>query len=170
MKHAIKWILPSMVFCTISCSNGNPGESTSAAFANNTETETSAAAKQKTAESIVGEWKRMAYGEDKNNNKVLDDDEVSSKPGLKGFDYYHFMSNGKCTWDKDMKFEGTWEIKEYKKRNSIMVYSKDLPAGLSQEERDKNAIILKIASIESTKITVTPAHLGTTLVVYKRIS
>jgi hypothetical protein len=157
-----------MVFCTIACGNGKPGEPDKPEA--NKKTETPASLEEKSDEGIVGEWKRVAYGEDKNNNKILDDNEVSDKPGLKGYDYYNFMSNGKCIYDKDMKFEGTWEIKMYKNRNSIMVYSKDLPAGLSQEERDKNSIILKIASIESAKFTVIPAHLGTTLVVYKRVS
>ncbi len=119
---------------------------------------------------IIGGWKRVGVGDDHNKNGVLDESENKINESiLAGVDYFQFEANGDCIYDKDMKFKGTYEIKMDKKDNAIFIYPAGLPAELSREEKDKNALIFRITSLEAMRLVVKPAHLGGRLVVYQRI-
>lgn len=118
---------------------------------------------------ISGEWARTSVGDDENSNGLLDNSEIKTGPALSGYDYFRFYANGKCVYDKDMKFDGTYIIKPEKDKDAIFIYPDGLPPGMSEKEKDENAMIFRISAFEKNKLTLKPKHLVTRLVVYKRI-
>jgi hypothetical protein len=96
---------------------------------------------------------------------------MSTKSLLDGFDYFKFMANGKCQYDKDIKFDGVYVVKAYKKaeQQAIFIYPSGLPATLTDKERDENALIYKIRDVKPNQLVLSPAHQGSTLVVYKKL-
>jgi hypothetical protein len=119
---------------------------------------------------IEGEWQKAGAGFDTNNNGTLDDSEIKNDKGLSGYDYFHFYANGKCVFDKDVKFDGTYVIKPDKyNKKAIFIYGSGMPPGLSQKEKDGAAYVYRIKSIEEKRLVLAPAHLSGKLVLYKRL-
>jgi hypothetical protein len=161
------FLLPAMLLGQ-ACNDGKSNENSKAATA----TTTASNEDQPGDGGVTGEWLRIESGYDKNNNGVLDAEEkMSTKSLLDGFDYFKFMSNGKCVYDKDVKFDGEYVVKAYKKadQQAIFIYPSGLPAVLTDKQRDENALIYKIRSVKPDQLILSPAHQGTTLVVYKKL-
>lgn len=75
---------------------------------------------------IIGAWIQKSTHTDDNNNKVLDEAERQKEgPGL-GFDYFLFKNDGSCLRDKDMRFNGTYDISE-KNGERILQIQNDPP-------------------------------------------
>lgn len=164
MKMHINLLLLPAILLSQACNDGKSTENNTAAAS------TTTAAEPPSADGLTGEWQRIESGYDANGNGVLDDNEkMHTKSLLDGYDYFKFMANGKCVFDKDIQFDGTYTVKPYKShKEAIFIYPSGLPAGLSPEERDKNAYIYKIRSRQTDQLILSPAHTGTTLVIYKK--
>ena len=160
MKKGLNLLVITIITGSISC-----GHSESNAQTENTASMTNE--NQQTG--IEGEWQKTGMAFDDNKNGTLDDNEIKKDKGLSGYDYFHFYANGKCIFDKDVKFEGTYVIKpdKYKKR-AIFIYGSGMPAGLSRKEKDGAAYVYRIQSVDGTRLVLAPAHLHGKLVLYTR--
>jgi hypothetical protein len=168
MKTYINLVLLPVILLGQACNDGKSNENSKTATA----TAATSNEDQSANGTVTGEWQRIQSGYDKNNNGSLDAEEVmSTKSLLDGYDYFKFMSNGKCVYDKDIKFDGVYVVKAYKKadQQAIFIYPSGLPAGLTDKQKDENALIYKIRSVKTDQLILSPAHQGTTLVVYKKL-
>lgn len=61
---------------------------------------------------IVGEWQQEYTSFDKNGDYILQPGEKQPSGQRLGFNWFRFNADGTCLRDKDIKFKGTYEIKE----------------------------------------------------------
>lgn len=94
----------------------NNKESTSS----NQQTETSGK-KSNSDNSIIGEWYQQYAVLDKNGNDLLDPEERNGIKSTMGFNYFQFNDDGRCLYDSDMKFKGTYEIIEENGKKKLNV-------------------------------------------------
>jgi hypothetical protein len=167
MKTYSNLLLLPAILLGYACNDGKSNENNTTATA-----ATTTSADNPSDGGVTGEWERIQSGYDKNSNGTLDPEEImSTKSLLDGYDYFKFMANGKCQYDKDIKFDGVYVVKAYKKadQQAIFIYPSGLPAVLTDKQKDENALIYKIRSVKPNQLILSPAHQGATLVVYKKL-
>ena len=59
---------------------------------------------------IIGAWLQKSTHYDTNNNNVLDEAERQKEGPALGFNYFLFKNDGSCVRDKDIRFNGTYDI------------------------------------------------------------
>jgi hypothetical protein len=116
---------------------------------------------------LVGQWKKVAAGQDVNNNRALEESEkMKLEPTSQ--DNIHFNSNGKCkVFGMGLEVEGTWLVKNYKGKRTIFIYTDDI-ADLPQDEKDKSAMRFEYVSLKDGKLVVVPPIFISMLAVYTR--
>jgi hypothetical protein len=114
-----KWNLLIMVAILTSCSqSGNKDQSTTdktiAKQEGSPKSQPEAGDEKKISSDnpIIGEWDQIYAVFDQNGNALLEPEERNGTKSNLGFNYFQFNSDGSCLRDKDVKFEGTWEIVE----------------------------------------------------------
>ena len=94
-----------LILVLVSCNNGKKQQVTS-----NEQRATSN--EQQATTDILGEWFQNYAVIDQNANAVLDPEDRNGTKSQMGFNYFQFNEDGKCLYDSDMKFKGTYEIIE----------------------------------------------------------
>jgi len=156
-------LLYSALFIFLCCSNEQKkvetGNETEAAISN-TSGETP---------SIIGQWKKISYGNDDNKNGVLDENEKEKRPEAGSYENLNFNQGGRYTVNGMLgEMGGPYAVKNYNGKKTIFLYTDD-EEGMTQEERDKSAARFEIRSLESGKLVVAPPIYITMLVVYTRV-
>ena len=107
------------------------------------------------ANELAGQWKKIAAGQDANNNRILEESEkMKLEPGAQ--DNINLNSDGKCkVFGMGMELEGTWLTKNYNGKKTLFIYTHDL-AELPQESKDKSAMRFEIVSLKDGKLVVIP--------------
>lgn len=70
---------------------------------------------------IIGAWLQKSAHYDDNNNNVLDEAERQKEGPALGFDYFLFKNDGSCLRDKDMRFNGTYDIIEKNGERTLQI-------------------------------------------------
>lgn len=121
------------------------------------------------ASSIVGKWKKIAYGEDVNKNGILEDNEKEKRPEEGSYEVLNFFSNGRYTFSGILgQMEGPYTLKNYNGKRTIFLYTDD-EEGLSQKEKDESAARFEIRSLGSGKLVVVPPIYISMLIVYSKV-
>jgi hypothetical protein len=133
MKMKISQLLAFTLF--ISCGDSNPKtDPSSEAVATNASTSSN----EKQQGGIVGEWEQQYTCFDKNGNYELEADEKKPSNTRLGFDWFKFNADGSCLRDKDIKFEGTYEIQEKGNTKKLVIQGGDnlhyTITGLTEQE------------------------------------
>lgn len=74
---------------------------------------------------IVGEWEQQYTAFDKNGNNILDPEEKKPSGTRLGFNWFKFSADGNCLRDRDLKFEGTYEIQEKNGTKKLVIKGGD---------------------------------------------
>lgn len=136
-----------------SCGSNNDGASTKSADQTNSET---AVTKSKQGKGVTGEWEQANTVLDQNGNNQLEEVERQKPMSTKIGSYYlKFNSDGTCLVG-EMKFEGTYEIKDDGGEQTILIQTGD-------QQR------LRIKSLDSDEMVLMPSAAPGTFLVYKRI-
>jgi hypothetical protein len=119
------------------------------------------------ANELVGQWKKIAGGEDANKNRVLEESEkMKLEPGAQ--DNLHFFSDGKCkVFGMDMELKATYTVKTVNGKKTIFIYADD-DADLPKEDRETSALKFEIVSLQGDKLVVIPPTFNFLLGVYSR--
>jgi len=105
---------------------------------------------------ITGEWEQANTVLDENGNNLLEEAEMQKPMPTKIGSYYlKFNSDGTCLVG-EMKFEGTYEVKEDKGQQTIFIQSGD-------PQR------LRIKLLKTNEMVLMPSGAPGTFLVYKRI-
>jgi len=167
MLKKIFVIIGPALLLTLACANNTSGkEKTTAVMADNVADPSSAEIDKR----VVGGWKILAHGEDKNHNNEVDPSEAEPlEKNLGGaFDYLLFKKDGTCMYDYSLNIETTWSAKKIDGKDNIFIYQTNLPSGISEEEKNKMAHTFRIASIDDKIMKVNVAHRGIYLRIYQR--
>jgi hypothetical protein len=166
LKKVFVIISPALLL-TFACANNTPGnEKTTAVLADNTAAPSNAEIDKR----VVGGWKILAHGEDKNHNNEVDPSEAEPlEKNLGGvFDYILFKKDGTCKYDFNLGIETTWSAKKIDGKDNIFIYQTNLPSGISEEEKNKMAHTFRIVTIDNKIMKVNVAHHGIYLRIYQR--
>ena len=119
------------------------------------------------ANELVGQWKKIAGGQDANKNRVLEESEkMKLEPGAQ--DNLHFFSDGKCkVFGMDMELKATYAVKNDNGKKTIFIYADD-DADLPKEDRETSALKFEIVSLQGDKLVVIPPTFTFMLGVYSR--
>lgn len=151
MRSIYLFIL-SLALCN-SCGSNNDGSSTKSA---DQTTSKSAVAKTKQGEGVTGEWEQANTVLDQNGNNLLEEVERQKPMSTKIGSYYlKFNSDGTCLVG-EMKFEGTYEVKDEGGEQTIFIQTGD-------PQR------LRIKSLNPDEMVLMPSGAPGTFLVYKRI-
>lgn len=123
LKSMIFIILP--ILMVTSCADnktGNEAQSANAATAENKVAANSADGQQG---GIVGEWEQQYTCFDKNGNYQLEAEEKQPSNTRLGFNWFQFKADGNCLRDKDVRFEGTYEIQEKNNTKTLVIHGGD---------------------------------------------
>ena len=74
---------------------------------------------------IVGQWEQQYTCFDKNGNYKLEPEEKQPSDTRLGFNWFQFKADGSCLRDKDLKFEGTYEIEEKNGTRKLVIKGGD---------------------------------------------
>lgn len=74
---------------------------------------------------IVGEWEQQYTAFDKNGNYQLEASEKTPAATTTGFNWFKFEEDGTCLRDKQIKFEGTYEIIENNGNKKLQIMGGD---------------------------------------------
>ena len=119
-------------------------------------TSETAVTKSKQGTGVTGEWEQVTTVLDQNGNNLLEDAERQKPMPTKIGSYYlKFSSDGTCLVG-DMKFEGTYEVKDDGGEQTIFIQTGD-------PQR------LRIKSLNSDEMVLMPSGAPGTFLVYKRI-
>lgn len=119
--------------------------------------------------SIIGQWKKIAYGNDDNKNGVLDENEKEKRPEAGSYENLNFYEGGRYMSNGILgEMSGPYAVKNYNGKRTIFLYTDD-EEEMTQKERDESAARFEIRSLESGKLIVTPPIYITMLVVYTRV-
>lgn len=160
-------IISPALLLTFACANNTSGNNkTTAVLADNTTGPSNAEIDKR----VVGGWKLLAHGEDKNHNNEVDPSEAEPlEKNLGGvFDYLLFRKDGTCMYDFSLNIETTWSAKRIDGKDNIFIYQTNLPSGISEEEKNKAAHTYRIVSIDDKIMKVHAAHRGIYLRIYQR--
>jgi hypothetical protein len=70
---------------------------------------------------IIGTWLQQSTHYDENNNAVLDEAEKQKEGPPMGFNYFLFKNDGTCVRDKDIRFEGNYDIMNKDGKRSLEI-------------------------------------------------
>lgn len=90
---------------------------------------------------IVGEWEQQYTCFDKNGNYKLEPAEKKPSGTKLGFNWFVFKADGSCLRDKDIKFEGTYEIQEKNGNKKLVIHGGDNLRYTIDELNDKELIL-----------------------------
>ena len=136
-----------------SCGSNNDGASTKSANETNPETSTTAG---KEGKGVIGEWEQVNTVLDQNGNNLLEEAERQKPMSNKIGSYYlKFNSDGTCLVG-EIKFEGTYELKDDGGEQTIFIQTGD-------PQR------LRIKSLTTDEMVLMPSGAPGTFLVYKRI-
>ena len=122
MKLTINHFYVFAFILLVSCGNASQEKETVNANVENSTASTSAATQQT---GIVGEWDQQYTCFDKNGNNKLDPEEKKASGTRLGFNWFRFNTDGSCLRDKDVKFEGTYEIQEKNGTKNLVIQGGD---------------------------------------------
>lgn len=118
---------------------------------------------------IIGQWKKIAYGNDDNKNGVLDENEKEKRPEAGSYENLNFYQGGRYMFSGILgEMSGPYTVKNYNGKKTIFLYTDD-EEEMTQKERDESAARFEIRSLESGKLVVAPPIYITMLVVYTRV-
>jgi ABC-type enterochelin transport system substrate-binding protein len=136
-----------------SCGSNNEGASTKSADQTTSE---AAVTTGEQGKGVTGEWEQANTVLDQNGNNLLEDAERQKPMSTKIGSYYlKFNSDGTCLVG-EMKFEGTYELKDDGKEQTILIQTGD-------PQR------LRIKSLKSDEMVLMPSGAPGTFLIYKRI-
>lgn len=116
---------------------------------------------------VVGQWKKVAVGQDANNNRILEDAELMKNPEPGAYDNLHFFDNGKCRlFGMGMDLKGVYEIKTIDGKKMILVTA-DESSG-APGDKSKSALRFEIVSANANKLVVIPPIFSFMLVAYSK--
>lgn len=121
-----------------SCGNASQDKEIVNANIENTTASSSAATEQT---GIVGEWEQEYTCFDKNGNNKPDAEEKKASGTRLGFNWFRFNADGTCLRDKDLKFEGTYEIQEKNGTKNLVIQGGDNLRYIIHELTDKELIL-----------------------------
>jgi len=127
MKPRLITFLIAILFLLTNCGN-NKAATKETNSANNTTTENKESTPAETITSanvIVGEWEQQYTSFDKNGNYELEPEEKKASGTKLGFDWFKFNADGSCLRDKDVKFEGAYEIQEKGNTKKLVIEGGD---------------------------------------------
>ncbi|HEY0677883.1 MAG TPA: lipocalin family protein [Chitinophagaceae bacterium] len=151
MRSIYLFILPLALFN--SCGSNNDESSTKSA---DQTTSKEAGTKTKQGKGVTGEWEQANTVLDQNGNNLLEEAERQKPMSTKIGSYYlKFNSDGTCLVG-EMKFEGTYEVKDDGGEQTIFIQTGD-------PQR------LRIKSLNSDEMVLMPSGAPGTFLVYKRI-
>ena len=138
MKSTINRFYVFAFILLISCGNASQEKETVNANIENSTASTPAATQQT---GIVGEWEQQYTSFDKNSNNKLDPEEKKPSGTRLGFNWFRFNADGSCLRDKDVKFEGTYEIQEKNGTKTLVIHGGDNLRYTIYELTDKELIL-----------------------------
>ena len=139
MKPTIINLNIIMMLLLISCGSSNKKKnSETEPFAANASTPSN---DNQQGNDIVGEWEQQYTCFDKNGNYKLEDEEKKPSGTKLGFNWFLFKADGSCLRDKDVKFEGTYEIQEKDGNKKLVVQGGDNLRYTIHELTDKELIL-----------------------------
>lgn len=135
-----------------SCGSNNDGATKSA----DQTTSEAAVPKSKQGKGVTGEWEQAYTVLDQNGNNELEEAERQKPMSTKIGSYYlKFNNDGTCLVG-EMKFEGTYEVKDDRGQQTIFIQTGD-------PQR------LRIKSLDSDEMLLMPSVAPGTFLVYKRV-
>ena len=149
MKKFLPVLLLSAFLFTTSCGNNSSNNATPDS---NNKTRIAS----ESSSGIVGEWEQVHTVYDKNGNNLLDEDEKKAPSSTKIGDYYfRFDANGNCLFS-EMKFEGSYEVKDEKGKQTLFIQAGDPRK-------------FRILSLNENEMVLMPTGAPGTFFVYRRI-
>jgi hypothetical protein len=122
----------------VGCGNASQEQETANANIENTTRPVSTTTQQS---GITGEWEQQYTCFDKNGNNKLDPDEKKPSGTRLGFNWFRFNADGSSLRDKDVKFEGTYEIQEKNGTKTLVIRGGDNLRYIIHELTDKELIL-----------------------------
>lgn len=105
--------LIALLLVLIGCNQAKDGQQSPAADsppANSSQQETRGLNQSNLDNPVLGEWFQQYAVLDQNRNTLLDSNDRNGTKSTMGINYFQFNEDGRCLYDSDMKFKGTYEI------------------------------------------------------------